>query len=65
MKTFEIKRCGVCPFFHEDYSGIEHRAECWLDVDIIPHMKRIPYQCPLKKYETVEVKLDASTRLMR
>lgn len=47
-KIVEVSYCTQCPFYHEDYSGIDHRAECWLDIDVMPKRKEIPFQCPMK-----------------
>jgi len=60
--TIKVTHCGKCPFFHEDYSGIAHRAECWLDIDVIPTMDTIPYSCPLKKKGPVKVELKSEVK---
>lgn len=48
MKTISVKKCIYCPFFDEDVSGFNHRAGCWLDVDVIPKRDTPPFACPLR-----------------
>lgn len=57
MKEITVRHCNKCPFFHEDYSGISHRAECWLDIDIMTSMDIIPTLCPLRHESEFQIKL--------
>jgi len=57
MKTIIVEYCVGCPFFHPDYSGFMHRAECWLDIDIMPSMGEIPSHCPLRTESDYQIKI--------